>query len=232
MNIEIFRRVEQKYLLSKEQYIKLMDRISSHVEKDKYYKSTICNVYFDTTNSDLIVTSLEKPLYKEKVRLRSYGVPTIDSTVFLEIKSKYKGIVGKRRVSFKLKDFYGYLNDNTYPDCNKQIMSEIDYVFKYYNLVPKLFLAYDRLSYYDKDNSNFRITFDRNIRSRDNNLNIENGDFGDLYFNNDECLMELKTLNALPLWFVSIMSELKIYPTSFSKYGSIYCKNLKEEIYV
>ena len=106
MNIEIFRRVEQKYLLSKEQYIKLMDRISSHVEKDKYYKSTICNVYFDTTNSDLIVTSLEKPLYKEKVRLRSYGVPTIDSTVFLEIKSKYKGIVGKRRVSFKLKDFY------------------------------------------------------------------------------------------------------------------------------
>lgn len=232
MNIEIFRRVEQKYLLSKEQYIKLMNEISSHVEKDKYYKSTICNVYFDTANSDLIVASLEKPLYKEKVRLRSYDIPTFDSTVFLEIKSKYKGIVGKRRVSLKLKDFYRYLNDNIFPNCNKQIMREIDYVFKYYNLVPKLFLAYDRLSYYDKDNINFRITFDRNIRSRDKNLNIESGDFGDLYFNDDECLMELKTLNVLPLWFVSIISELKIYPTSFSKYGNIYCKNSKEVIYV
>ena len=232
MSVEIFRRVEQKYLLDKQQYESLLEMINNNIEKDKYYKSTICNIYFDSDNYDLIVKSIEKPIYKGKVRLRSYEIPNLDSNVFLEIKSKYDGVVGKRRVSCSLKEFYDYIDNDIMPNCNKQIMNEIDYYFKRYKLKPKLFLAYDRTSYFEKNNPNFRITFDKNIRSRETNLRLEYGDNGNLYFKSDTYIMELKTLGALPLWFTKILSQLKIYPMSFSKYGSIYKKKVKEEIYV
>ena len=232
MNNEIFKRVEKKYLLTETQYKELLEKANNHLEKDKYFKNTICNIYFDTDNYDLIVESLEKPTYKLKVRLRSYNVPGVNDIVYLEIKNKYKGIVGKRRVKISLNEFYEYLETGKYPNCNKQIMEEIDYFFKKYDLKPKLYLAYDRLSYYDKDNKNFRITFDQNIRSREEDLKLEYGDAGKLYFKDKTYIMELKTLDSLPLWFTKIINELKIYPTSFSKYGKIYMKNKKEEQYV
>lgn len=224
--MNIFRRVEKKYLLSDEDYNLLLKRISNHLEKDLYYKSTICNIYFDNDNNDLIVNSLEKPEFKEKVRLRSYGIPNLNDYVYLEIKGKYNGVVYKRRIKLKLLDYYNYLDNNILP--NNQIAKEIDYLVKYYNLKPKLFLAYDRLSYYDKDNKEFRITFDENIRSRDNDLHLEYGDAGKLYFKDKMHIMEIKTLGALPMWFIKVLSEMNIYPASFSKYGSIYEKNMKE----
>lgn len=229
MNSEIFKRVEKKYLISEEQYKNLLKEAGEHLEKDKYFKSTICNIYFDTDNYDLIVESLEKPTYKLKVRLRSYDIPDLNDKVFLEIKNKYKGIVGKRRVKISLQEFYDYLEKNKYPNCDKQIMSEIDYLFKKYNLKPKQYIAYDRESYYDKENKNFRITFDQNLRSRNEDLNLEYGDAGKLHFKENTYIMELKTLDSLPLWFTKIINKLKIYPTSFSKYGKIYMKKQKEE---
>ena len=232
MNQEIFNRVEKKYLLTEKQYNELLKEINKHIEKDKYYKNTICNLYFDTDNYDLIVESLEKPTYKLKVRLRSYNIPGLDDQVFLELKTKYKGIVNKRRVKISLKDFYCYQETGVFPDCNKQIMSEIDYLFKKYDLKPKLYLAYDRLSYYEKGNKNFRITFDCNLRSREEDINLEYGDAGKLYFKDKKYIMELKTLDALPIWFVKIINKLNIYPATFSKYGKIYLKNKKEEQYV
>ena len=105
-------------------------------------------------------------------------------------------------------------------------MNEIDYCFKFYNLKPKVFIAYDRHSYRGIDNKEFRITFDQNIRSRTTDLYLENGDQGNSLFKNGEYLMEVKTLDSYPLWFVKILSKLKIYPTSFSKYGNVY----KQEI--
>lgn len=232
MNSEIFKRVEKKYLLTEKQYKCLLKEADKHLEKDKYFKSTICNVYFDTDNYDLIVKSLEKPIYKLKVRLRSYNIPNLNDKVFLEIKNKYKGVVGKRRVKISLQDFYDYLDNNKFPNCDKQIMSEIDYLFKKYDLKPKQYIAYDRESYYDKDNKNFRITFDQNLRSRNEDIKLEYGDAGRLYFNDKTYIMELKTLDSLPLWFAKIINKLKIYPTSFSKYGKIYIKKQKEEQYV
>lgn len=232
MSIEVFRRIEKKYLLNEEQYHLLMEKIDKKVNKDQYYKSTICNIYFDTKNYDLIVSSLEKPIYKEKVRLRSYEVPNLEDSVFLEIKKKYKDIVGKRRVKITLKDFYEYMDHKQIKNSNSQIMKEIDYCFKKYQLKPVLFLGYDRLSYYDKQDKNFRITIDRNIRSRETNLQLEKGDQGIPYFKENKYIMEIKTIGSIPLWFTNILSELKIYPTSFSKYGSIYQKKIKEGIYV
>lgn len=227
----VFKRVEEKYLLTKNQKQLLLEKINSYLKKDQYFESTICNIYFDTENSDLIVHSLEKPLFKEKVRLRSYQIPELEDEVFLEIKEKYRGVVGKRRIKLKLKDFYQYLETHTY-DENNQIMREINYYFEYYQLIPAMYIAYDRKSYQGKENKDLRITIDTNLRSRKEDLRLELGDAGKKYFDEDYYIMEIKTLGAIPLWLVRALSELKIYPTSFSKYGSIYAKEKvkKEEL--
>ena len=226
MDINVFKRVEKKYLLSEDLYQKLFEKINNYITVDTYDFSTICNIYFDTDDYLLVNRSIEKPIYKEKVRLRSYGVPKKNSKVFLEIKKKYKGVVGKRRVSAPLKEFYTYFDTCKYPNVDTQIMNEINYCFKFYNLKPKVFLAYDRYSYKGKDDSNFRITFDKNIRSRTDNLYLENGDNGMLLLDKNCYIMEVKTLGAYPLWFARILSELNIYPTSFSKYGNVYKKQI------
>ncbi len=228
-NIEIFKRVEQKYVLSEDNYNSLMKLIGNHLSKDEYYKSNICNIYFDTDNFDLIINSLEKGYYKEKVRLRSYSVPKLEDKVYFEIKSKLDGVVYKRRVTLSLKDYYKYLDGKLPKSSNDQIMMELDYVINKYNLKPKYFIAYDRLSYYDKDDESFRITFDENIRSRKDDLRLEYGDSGKLYFNDKKYIMELKCSKGLPMWFISALSTLKIYPNSFSKYGNIYKNSLKED---
>ena len=226
MDINVFKRVEKKYLLSEDLYQKLFEKINNYITVDTYDFSTICNIYFDTDDYLLVNRSIEKPIYKEKVRLRSYSVPKKNSKVFLEIKKKYKGVVGKRRVSAPLKEFYTYFDTGKYPTVDTQIMNEIDYCFKFYNLKPKVFLAYDRYSYKGKDDSNFRITFDKNIRSRTDNLYLEKGDNGMLLLDKNCYIMEIKTLGAYPLWFAQILSELNIYPTSFSKYGNVYKKQI------
>ena len=226
MSGNIFRRVEKKYLLTKEEKDNLFNLIWPYIEEDKYFKSIISNIYFDTVDNDLIINSIDKPIFKEKLRLRSYTVPVdMDSEVFLEIKRKFKGVVGKRRVSLKLKDFYDFYDNRDYE--KSQIFEEIRYAFDYYGLVPKIFVGYDRVSYKGKDDEGLRITFDSNLRSRFDNLRLEYEDTGDNYFDCDMYIMEIKTLGAMPFWLVDSLSKLKIYPISFSKVGRIY-SSLKE----
>lgn len=227
-----FRRIEQKYVLTKQQKEHLLFRIKKHLEKDDFYKSTITNIYFDNKNNDLIINSLEKPIYKEKIRLRCYkSNPTLNDDVFFEIKNKYKGIVGKRRIKIKLKEFYNYLNKKELPKDN-QIMKEIDYFINYYDLESKIYIAYDRESFRGLGDNDLRITFDSNLRSRIEDINLEYGDAGKKFFKEDIYIMEIKALGTIPLWLVKELSLLKIYPSSFSKYGNIYSKNLKEGLYV
>lgn len=223
----IFKRVEEKYLLTKEEYNNLMKEIEKELLKDTFFKTTICNIYFDTSNNDIVINSIEKPIYKHKIRLRSYGIPSLNDDVYLEIKSKYKGVVSKRRIKLSLKQFNRYINKNIYNKSN-QIMKEIDYLFKLYNLKPKYFIAYDRLSYKGKNDDNLRITFDSNLRSRCEDLSLEYGDYGKLYFSKETYIMEIKTLGAMPLWLVRTLSNLNIKPVSFSKYGKIYSKKMEE----
>lgn len=224
-----FNRIEQKYLLTREQYKSLFNKINDYIEKDKYYSSKICNIYFDNEHEEMITHSIEKPMFKQKVRLRSYEIPTEDDDVFLEVKTKYKRVVTKRRIKVKLKDFNHYLKTGKYNHQN-QIMREIDYLFSYYHLRPFYFLAYDRKSYRGIQNSSLRITVDEKLRSRKNNLFLNKGDEGKYYFNDETYIMEIKFLNALPLWLVRSLSELEIYPVSFSKLGSIYKKERNEKI--
>lgn len=224
-----FNRVEQKYLITKEQYQNLFNKIDEHIEKDKYYNSKICNIYFDNEQEEIINRSIEKPPFKQKIRLRSYKIPSLDDNVFLETKTKYKHIVTKRRIKVKLKDFNNYLETGKYNE-QSQIMKEIAYLFSYYNLKPFYFVAYDRKSYYCKEDKNLRITVDGNLRSRKDNLSLNKGDNGKKYFSTDTYIMEIKYLNGLPLWLVRSLSELKIYPVSFSKLGSIYMKEMEEKM--
>lgn len=219
---KIFKRVEIKYLLDEDEKNNLISLLKPYMEKDHYYKSSITNIYFDNKENELIYTSLDKPVFKEKLRVRTYETPNNNGDVFLEIKNKYDGLVGKRRVKISLKDYYDLLNNNK--DVDSQILKEIKYHLDYYKLEPKILIAYDRLSYKGIEDDNFRITFDSNLRSRRDDLKLENGSYGELYFDKPHYIMEVKTLDSLPIWFTKLLSELKIYPKSFSKYGSIYKK--------
>ena len=228
MTQTVFHRIETKYVLSREQMSELLEIIEPNLKHDKYFKETNLSIYFDTDEKWLGIHSLEKPLYKEKIRVRSYGVPkTLDETVFVEIKKKFDGMGYKRRIEMKLADFYEFLRNpktEKFYSNNRQIEKEVKYCFEFYKLKPALLLAYDRTSFVGRKEPAFRLTFDRNIRSREDNLKLEKGDRGKLYFNEGEIVMEAKTALGYPKWFVDAISKLKIYPASFSKYGRVLQK--------
>lgn len=218
----VFERVEKKYMLTREKYNLLLEAIEPYMCADSYGKHTIGNIYYDTDTYELIRHSIEKPKYKEKLRLRSYGIPMEDSKVYLEIKKKYDGIVYKRRISLTLAEAEAYLNEGMRPEKDSQILREIDYFVSFYKPKPKLYLAYDRIAYFGKEDKEVRITFDHNIRSREDALSLGAGDQGIPLLEDDKYLMEIKVPGAMPIWLAEILSKLEIYPSSFSKYGNIY----------
>lgn len=224
-----FQRVEEKYLLTQIQKEELLRKIDSYIEKDKFFESKIHNIYFDTEDNDLIINSLNKPVFKDKFRVRSYGIPNLEDDVFLELKTKYKGVVGKRRVRMTLKEFYQYINYRK-RNTDNQILNEIDYYFQYYKLRPAIYIAYDRCSYKGRKEKNLRITFDTNLRSRRDHLRFEKRRRLTPYFKENYYIMEIKTVGSMPLWLVRILSEMNITPTSFSKYGKIYEKEKMKEM--
>ncbi|MBE6989159.1 MAG: polyphosphate polymerase domain-containing protein [Ruminococcaceae bacterium] len=222
----VFNRCEKKYLMPETVYQRLRQRLKPYMEQDAYGLHTICNIYYDTPDNLLIRRSIEKPLYKEKLRLRSYGVPAPDSAVYLEIKKKYGDIVNKRRIQLTLQDAYLYLDQGVRPAEDSQILRELDFFLARYPLHRSICIAYDRVALFARQDPEFRVTFDRNIRSRRTRMGLENGDAGRPLLPHGWYLMETKILGATPLWFVRILSDLRIYPVSFSKYGSIYKKEL------
>ncbi len=220
-----FKRIEEKYLLTYKEKCELLSRINDYIDKDKFFISHIHNIYFDTDNSDLIINSLDKPIFKDKFRARCYG----GKDVYLEAKVKYKGVVGKRRVKVTINDFYSYINGGNLVNDN-QVFKEISYYFDYYKLKPSIYIAYDRESYKGKEDSNLRITFDSNLRSRRDNLVFIDDCKMNNYFDGDFYIMEIKSIMAMPLWLVRILSDMNIRPISFSKYGKIYEKEMKERV--
>lgn len=226
----VFQRVEKKYLLDPMQYKQLMEAIKPHMQADQYGLSTICNIYFDTEDNKLIRSSIEKPPYKEKMRLRSYGIPDAKDTVYLELKKKCNSIVYKRRIPLTLKEARDYLLAGVLPCLSSQILREIDYFIHFYNPIPKLYLAYDRTAYFGKEDAEFRMTFDSGIRSRREDLFLEHGDYGIPLYKEDYSLLEIKASGAYPLWLARALSESKVFPVSFSKYGTIYQKETMEKM--
>lgn len=222
----IFKRVEKKYMLTQEQYEYMIKAISPYMSADRYGETEIRNIYFDNSDNELIETSLKKPEYKEKLRLRSYGVPKDDSTVFFEIKKKYKGVVYKRRISMKLKEAYDYIESGELPGhLVGNIPVEIDYMIRRYRLFPKAFISYDRVAWAGDNQPDLRITFDRNITSRYDDVRLESCAEGHRVLPEKTYLMEIKIPGAMPLWLAHVLSEKNIFPHSFSKFGTAHIQN-------
>jgi hypothetical protein len=219
----VFKRYELKYLVSLEQKTAIINAIAPYMELDKYGRTTIRNVYFDTDSYRLIRRSIEKPMYKEKLRIRSYRRADADSPVFVELKRKYDGIVYKRRLALPEKEAMDWVMGERHCHEITQISREIDYFLQYYGcLRPTAFLSYEREAYYCRGGGDFRVTFDDNILARDCDLSLRSETYGKSLLDEGRVLMEIKCSGGIPLWMVSAMSREKIRKTSFSKYGIAY----------
>ena len=227
---EVFQRYEKKYLLTRSQYEKLREAAGDRIVPDVFGRHTICNVYFDTESYELNPASIEKPPYKEKLRLRSYGTLQDDSQVFIELKKKYDGVVYKRRIPVSLSEAEAYLYEGMKPEKQSQIFREIDWFIRFYRPKPSVFLAYDRRAFFGKAQEDFRVTFDTGIRYREDHLHLSEGDAGILLIREDQVLMEVKMPDSMPCWFGEILSDLEIFPISFSKYGTYYRQNMNHLI--
>lgn len=217
----IFKRYEKKYIVSYDQRERLLDLAGAHIKKDKYFKGTICSIYYDTPSSLIIRNSLEKSVYKEKIRLRSYGVPGNDDEVFLEIKKKYEGIVYKRRTSLRLYEAEDFFKGTREP--HSQIEKELMWSIEHYDGIhPAMYISYDRISFCGTEDSTFRLTFDTNVTYRNTSLSLSDGIWGERLLESGMYIMEVKSPYAIPLWLADGLEEMKIYPSSFSKYGTAY----------
>ncbi len=223
----VFKRYEEKFMLNEAQHKALMKNLGQHTTADSYGRHTISNLYFDTDNWELIRHSIEKPIYKEKLRLRCYGIPTPSDPVFIELKKKYDGIVYKRRAALPLKDASGYLTRSEPLNETGQILREINWFMKRYHPEPKVLIAYERLALFGNGDPNLRLTFDTDIRFRETVLDLSKGHWGQPLLPKGQILMEIKIPGAMPIWLGRILNELQLYPVSFSKYGQIYKTYLK-----
>lgn len=238
MQEKVFDRIEKKYLITSSDKKELLKVIRGNLEKDAYHKSEVYNIYFDNDNFDLVTQSIDWTDFKEKIRARSYDGY---DRVFIEIKTKIRGkdnnIGYKRRVMITKSDYEEFVSGRqnlqalsqksveTVDDL--QIAKEADYLIERLNLQPKILVIYNRESYKNADG--LRITFDENLRYRDQNLSFVKANDDKIYFEDDHnIIMEIKAGGSLPLWLVKKMSELKLYPQQFSKIGNIYKKIRKE----
>ncbi len=232
---EIFNRVEEKYVITKEQYEHIAAELSKYAFPDEYSKNgsfyAISNIYYDTEDNNLIRMSVTKPVYKEKIRLRAYGVPSMDSKVFLEIKKKYHGVVNKRRTTLTLKEAYDFVNTGEIPEIreymNEQVLKELKYSIRHYEVEPKVYLSYERQAFTGKTDSELRITFDKNIIARREDVALEYGVFGERVVPRDTMVMEIKYMDRMPMWLIALIRHHDLEKTSFSKYGTEYEHYLK-----
>ena len=206
----VFRRYEKKYLVTQEQYDRLAKVFAPRMERDRFSESTISNIYYDTPDFRLIRRSLDQPVYKEKLRLRTYRTPHADTEAFVEIKKKYDHVVYKRRIGMNYQQAVDYLDGAPAPE-ESQISREIDWFCRFYEgLQPAMCIFYDRLAVFDREQPDLRVTFDSGIRCR-------------------ACLMEIKIPGAAPLWLARALSDAGVFPSHFSKYGAAYQTMQREE---
>lgn len=220
-----FRRYEKKYLLDQSNFTYLFALLSERFSADEHGESSVFNIYFDTPDHLMIRQSLEKPAYKEKLRLRSYRLPSPEDPVFIELKKKFEGIVYKRRIEMCYEDALSYLYRREPAPLSSQITREIDWALGFYREIgPKMYISYDRLALVSKEDPSLRITFDSNIRWRETELFLDRKAPCRQLFPAGQYLMEIKVPEAMPLWLSHALDVLDLYPVSFSKYGEAYLR--------
>lgn len=223
----VFQRYELKYMLTRKQKELLLKVMEPYMKLDPYGHSTIRNIYFDTDNYRLIRHSMEKPAYKEKLRIRSYARSEEGSPVFVELKKKYKSVVYKRRIVMPERQAMDWLCRNADHPEKSQIADEIDYFCQFYGgLHPTVFLSYEREAYCSRAGDPFRVTFDENILCREEDITLNSEVWGTPLLSDGMVLMELKTPGGIPLWLTHFLTEQRIFKTVFSKYGTAYSNKL------
>lgn len=224
----VFRRTEKKYRITAEQAAWLKETLSDVLIPDAFGRSTVGNLYLDTPDFRLVRNSLDAIAYKEKLRIRSYGTPKVDETVFFELKKKYKGVVYKRRIALPLTEAYRYLESGI-PPVEGQIMKELDYAMGFYGFPqPRVALFYEREAFGWQGEEAVRLTFDTNVRYRTDDLLLQNGSDGRVILPSNTVLMEIKCGGAMPLPLAHLLDEAGLFSTRFSKYGTAYGEILQE----
>ena len=231
--VTVFKRYELKYMLTTAQKESILQAMADHMAMDAFGRTTIRNVYFDTDNYRLIRRSIEKPAYKEKLRVRSYTQVADEDTVFVELKKKYEKVVYKRRIALASQDAMAWVCRESACPVDTQISREIDYFIDVYGkLKPTMFLSYEREAYYDTGGGDFRVTFDEHILCRQTDISLSSDVYGTPILPDGKVLMEIKCSGGIPLWMVRVLSRERIYKTSFSKYGTAYTALVFPEIYL
>ena len=306
----VFERKEKKYVLTRNVLESFLNSIHAHLVPDERGITRVSSLYYDTPENTLISRSLEKPVYKEKLRIRAYGEVNENSEVFVELKKKFKGIVYKRRFSCTLSEAQSFMSSNDprktkeflgFPnhlvndlsegnqcegltsvsrsategdiqiDCKtKEFLSFPNHLLndlsegsqcegltivnrsvtkgsiqvesedrnylevkacrdRYQNLQPKMLIVTNRLALYTNDGSDIRLTIDFDPMFDAKNLTLDNQGSHEPLLENDQCILEIKSAGALPMWMVEQMSRLQIRPQSFSKYGEAFKKSNKIE---
>lgn len=229
---DCFKRYELKYQVSTREKKLLLDEMQGRLRPDEYGRSTICNLYFDTPDYLLVRRSLEKPVYKEKLRLRSYGPAQDDSQVFVELKKKFRGVVYKRRIALDNRAAMEAFRRGERLPKESQIAREIETFRGFYReLAPTVYLSYEREAFYGNEDCSLRITFDERILWRQQDLDLRIAPYGTPILEPGQSLMEIKIAGAMPMWLARLLSENGIYQTSFSKYGNAYRQILQKEAY-
>ena len=227
-----FERYEKKYCLTAAQRDFLLAQMQPHMAADRYGRYTINNIYYDTPDWQLIRASIEKPVYKEKLRLRAYGTPTDSPPVSLEIKKKSDGVVYRRRVSPDFAQAMRFLTEGIPPESGdyvaRQVTAEMTHMIRRDGLIPRAAVFYDRRASHGADDPELRLTLDGNIRYRLGDLDLRNGTDGDTIPGQPFRIMEIKSASSIPLWLAGTLSELGIHPGSFSKYGSVYKQRFQD----
>jgi hypothetical protein len=209
-----FQRYEQKYLLNLVQYHAVVDMLKDHAYIDEYGLTTIYSLYYDTPGFAIARKSKDKSTYKEKLRLRSYGIPRPGDTVYWELKKKLRGITYKQRIPAPFTPLAFEFRENT----DSPAGNEIRWFFNYYHPLPQCLITYDRLAFRFREHAGLRITFDASVRFRASDLDFSHGPQGALLLDEDCFLMEVKTERAIPLFLNACFTRLNLFPVAYSKY--------------
>lgn len=227
MALEIFRRKEQKYLITVNQYEALLVSLAPYMRSDKNGKGgryTVTSLYFDSPNHQIYYETKNKLKYRQKLRLRVYDETDENGTAFFEVKQKHKKVVNKRRLLMPIREANRYLAKDleapleNYETSNEQVMKEIHYFRQFYNLQPEMIVSYDRHAMHGIDDAELRLTFDFNLRSRKEDLFVEHGSYGDYFINPNLVVLEVKVNDSVPLWLARILQSLECEQRSASKF--------------
>lgn len=227
MAIEIFSRREQKYLITRLQYEKLVEKITPFMRNDKYGidgKYTVTSLYFENLEKEIYFETKNKLKYRQKLRLRVYDDTDRNGTAFFEVKQKHNKVVNKRRLVLPLKEAYRYLanespdNLATYETSNNQVLKEIDHFRKFYNLQPEMIVSYNRHAFHGTTDPELRITFDLDLKCRNEDLALEHGPYGVNFIDENLVVLEVKVNDSVPLWLTRFLQELDCEQRSASKF--------------